>query len=190
MRPLVERFINLFDPKEKEKYADEVWNMLQKSYEKVGGLHGSGFNSKEDMIKNMPFWKLAKKNGKIIAVSLYKDKEGRKRVASGTDGTDEGKDQLELIGKEDLTQERAFAEVSSASLNFMLRRWKGSDITKYMILPQDAEKILKTKLEYPVPDDDSEVQAHPELKKFFYRREIGGKSHTKLMIGKPGKKIY
>jgi hypothetical protein len=189
MRPLVERFVNLFDTKEKEKYADEVWNMLQKSYEKVGGIHGSGFNDKQDMIKNMPFWKLAKRNGKLVAVALYKDKQGRKRVASGTDGTPEGKDQLERIGREDITQERAFAEVSSASLNFILKRWKGLDITKYMTLPRDAEKILGVELEYPVPDDDQEVLAHPELKKYFYRRQIGGSLHTKLMIGKPGQKM-
>jgi hypothetical protein len=189
MRPLVERFINLFDPKQKQEYVDVVWDILQKSYQKVGGIHGSGFNSKEDMINSMPFWKIAKKNGRVVAVALYKDKGGRKRVASGTDGTADGLNQLELIGREDLNQERAYAEVSSAALKFLLKRWKGSDITKYMILPQDAEKILGAELEYPVSDQDPEVVAHPQLKKYFYSREIGGKPHTKLMIGKPGQKI-
>lgn len=187
---LVERFVNLLTPKKKEKYADEVWNMIQNAYKKIGGIRGSGFRSKEDMIDNIPFWKVATKNGKVVAVAMYKDKGGRKRVASATDGTDEGKDKLEMIGKEDLSQERSYAEVSSSSLKFLLRRWKGpKDIKDYMILPQEAEKVLGEKLKYPVPDNDPEVIAHPELKKYFYQREIGGHYHTKLMIGKPGVKL-
>lgn len=187
---LVERFVNLFTPEKKEKYADEVWNMIQNAYKKIGGIRGSGFQSKEDMINNIPFWKVATKNGKVVAIAMYKDKGGRKRVASATDGTDEGKDKLEMIGKEDLSQERSYAEVSSSSLKFILRRWKGpKDIKDYMILPQEAEKVLGEKLKYPVPDNDPEVIAHPELKKYFYQREIGGHYHTKLMIGKPGVKL-
>jgi len=187
---LVERFVNLLTPEKKEKYADEVWNMIQNAYKKIGGIRGSGFQSKEDMINNIPFWKVATKNGKVVAIAMYKDKGGRKRVASATDGTDEGKDKLEMIGKEDLSQKRSYAEVSSSSLKFLLRRWKGpKDIKDYMILPREAEKVLGDKLKYPVPDSDPEVIAHPELKKYFYQREIGGHYHTKLMIGKPGVKL-
>lgn len=187
---LSERFINLFDPEKKKQYADEVWNLIQTSYQKIGGIKGSGFNSKEDMIKNIPFWKLAKKDGKIVAASLYKDKNGRKRVASATDGTDVGKDQLEILGREDLTRERAYAEISSSSLNFMRRRWKGKrPFEDYIIPPEKAEKILGDNLVYPVSDDDPEVQRHPDLKKYFYQRNIGGHYHTKLMVGTPGLKI-
>lgn len=187
---LVERYMNLFSVEKKKQYADVIWDMLQNAYKKIGGIKGSGFASKEDMINNIPFWKVATKNGKVVAVSLYKDKNGRKRIASATDGSDEGKDKLEAMGREDLTQKRSYAEVSSSSLKFILRRWKGpKDIIDYMILPQDAEKILGEKLKYPVSDDDPEVIAHPQLKKYFYQREIGGHYHTKLMIGTPGKKL-
>lgn len=184
MNLLVERFVNLFTKDEKQKYVDQVWDMLQKSYAPLGGIHGSGFESKEDVINKIPFWKVAKTNGRVVAVALYKDKSGRKRVAGATDGTQEGKDKFEQMSKSDIAQERAYAEISSKSLNFILKRWKGSDITKYMVLPKDAEKVLGAELTYPVPDDDPEVLAHPELKKFFYQRDIGGKLHTKLMIGK------
>ena len=181
---LLERFINLFDDKEKQKYANEVWELLQSSYKKIGGLKGAGFNSQEDMIKNIPFWKLAKKNGKIVAVAMYKDRQGRKRVAIATDGSQEGKDQLEIITREDVTSKRSFAEVSGSSLNFILKRWKGGDITKFMYTPQEVQKILKDdEIHYPVSDKDHEVIAHPELKKYFYQRDIGGHLHTKLMIG-------
>lgn len=187
---LIERYVNLFDPEKKKAYADVVWDMIQNAYKKIGGIRGSGFSSKEDMIKNIPFWKVAKKDGKVVAVALYKDKGGRKRIASATDGTEDGKEKLEIMGRDDITRQRSYAEVSSSSLKFILRRWKGpEDITKYMILPKDAEKILGDELKYPVSDDDPEVVAHPELKKYFYQREIGGHYHTKLMIGTPGMKL-
>lgn len=187
---LVERYVNLFDPEKKKQYADVVWDMIQNAYKKIGGIRGSGFSSKEDMIKNIPFWKVAKKDGKVVAVALYKDKGGRKRIASATDGTEDGKEKLEIMGRDDITRQRSYAEVSSSSLKFLLRRWKGpEDITTYMILPKDAEKILGDELKYPVSDDDPEVVAHPELKKYFYQREIGGHYHTKLMIGTPGMKL-
>lgn len=187
---LIERYVNLFDPEKKKAYADVVWDMIQNAYKKIGGIRGSGFSGKEDMIKNIPFWKVAKKDGKVVAVALYKDKGGRKRIASATDGTEDGKEKLEIMGREDFTRQRSYAEVSSSSLNFILRRWKGpEDITTYMILPKDAEKILGDELKYPVSDDDPEVIAHPELKKYFYQREIGGHYHTKLMIGTPGMKL-
>lgn len=187
---LSERFINLFDPEKKKQYVDLVWDLIQSSYKKIGGIRGSGFNSKEDMIKNIPFWKLAKKDGKIVALALYKDKNGRKRVASATDGTEEGKNQLEILGREDLTRERSYAEISASSLSFMKRRWKGSlPFEDYIISPEKAESILGDELIYPVSEDDPEVQRHPELKKYFYQREIGGHYHTKLMVGTPGLKI-
>jgi hypothetical protein len=182
MSLLSERFINVFDNKEKEKYADTVWDMLQSSYKSIGGLKGSGFESKKDMINSIPFWKIAKKNSKIVAVSLYKDKSGRKRVASGTDGSKEGKEQFERMTREDMEQERAYVEVSSKSLTFIVKRL-GSKLEKYIIKPEEAEKILKVKLVYPVPDTDPEVESHPNLKDFFYQRKLGEKLVTKIMIG-------
>lgn len=79
---LNERFINALpnDDDIKQKFADQVWDVLQYSYRELGGLKGSGFNSKEDMIKNIPFWKMVTKNGVVHAVVMYKDRGGRKSV--------------------------------------------------------------------------------------------------------------
>ena len=71
----------------KRKHVDAVWDMLQHSYAKIGGIHGSGFSSKEDMIAKIPMWKIGKTGGRVNSVVLYKDKEGRKSVAAGTDGS-------------------------------------------------------------------------------------------------------
>ena len=42
----------------REKWVDQAWEMLNKTYAPIGGIKGSGFSSREDMIKNIPFWKL------------------------------------------------------------------------------------------------------------------------------------
>lgn len=63
---LVEHVENLSSSEAKEKYVDEVWQILQDSYKYCGGIHGSGFKSKQDMIDNVPFWKLQKKGGKNL----------------------------------------------------------------------------------------------------------------------------
>lgn len=54
-------------------------------------MHGSGFNSPEDMVRNVPLWKLSVKDGVVTGAALYKDKDGRKRIAIATDGSDHGK---------------------------------------------------------------------------------------------------
>lgn len=71
----------------KEKYKNEVWDLIQDSYSAIGGIKGSGFSSPDDMIENIPFWKVYTKNNKVLMVVLYKEKSGRKLVALGIDGS-------------------------------------------------------------------------------------------------------
>lgn len=40
---LLEHYVNLLTRAEKEKYADEVWDMLQKAYEPIGGFYSIYF---------------------------------------------------------------------------------------------------------------------------------------------------
>jgi len=186
--PLNERILNLFnkDTEKREEYAEEVFNLLQLSYKSQGGIKGSGFKSPEDMIKKIPFWKIVRKDGKIVAGVMYKDKGGRKSVASFTDGTSIGKDALIDIKKDDFN--RAFVEMSGRALGFSKKILGLDHILKYAKTPEEASKILGTELQ-PVPDDDENIKFSPELKDYFYQREIGGKLHTKIMIGTSGKKI-
>ena len=46
------------DDADREKYAPAVWDLIQQSYAKIGGIKGKGFSSPDDMIMSIPFWKL------------------------------------------------------------------------------------------------------------------------------------
>lgn len=83
-----ERFINMFvgDEQLKKRYQKQVWSLIQNSYKSIGGIKTSGFES-EDSILDIPFWKLAVKSGKVEALVMYKDKDGRKSVAVASTGS-------------------------------------------------------------------------------------------------------
>jgi hypothetical protein len=160
--------------------------MLQTSYAPIGGLKGTGFNSPQDMIDNIPFWKLVRKDEKIVAAVFYKDKQGRKSVAACTDGSKEGKTALASIKKEDF--DRAYGEVSDRMLMFLKKNLPPEYFKKYVISYAQATKLSSDELRVP-PKNDHEIQQHPDLADYFYQRKIGGEWHTKLMMGTPNKTI-
>ena len=187
---LQERFKNLLPhhEDEKTKHAGHVFDMVQKAYHSIGGIHGSGFKNPDDMVKNIPMWKLhTDSTGKVRGVALYKDKTGRKRVAMASDGSDEGKAGLSNIIKGDISQKRSHAEISGPSLSFHKKQI--GDIRPHALSRAEAQKAMPgERLGVPHPNDP-ELLRHPELKNHFYTRNIGGETHTKLMVGTPGKRI-
>lgn len=186
---LQEKYLNMLpgDEAEKKKHAQEVFDILTKSYESQGGLKSGGFENPQSMVDNIPFWKVHKNgSGQITHVILYKDKLGRKPVALGTNGTKEGKNWLAHTMKRELG--RGHMEVSGNALNFYKR-------SVGPILP-DAHTREQVRQMYPDeeirdPDpNDPEVLAHPELANHFYQRKLGdGEWHTKLSAGTVGNKI-
>jgi len=184
---LVERFVNLLgDDPEKDKYVDVVWDMITKSYARIGGIQGKGFSSKEDLINNIPFWKLVRKDGDIVAGAFYRDKAGRKRVAVATNGTDTGKVALASIMANDF--DRAYFEVSDPSLGFMIKQVGLDFVQGYARSVEQAQQISGDELQAP-PADDPHVVKYPSLANNFYQRDIGGHMHTKIMLGTTGNKI-
>lgn len=184
---LVERFVNLLgDDPEKDKYVDVVWDMITKSYARIGGIQGKGFSTKEDLINNIPFWKLVRKDGDIVAGAFYRDKEGRKRVAVATNGTDTGKVALASIMANDF--DRAYFEVSDPSLGFMIKQVGLDFVQGYARSVEQAQQISGDELQAP-PADDPHVVKYPSLANNFYQRDIGGHMHTKIMLGTAGNKI-
>lgn len=160
---LIERAINLFDPQEKEKYADEVWNILQSSYAKLGGFKSAA--NVEELIQKTHLWKLIKRDGHITAVGIYRDMMGRKSIASGTNGSDQGKRDYLMIKSEDLRFHRAWAEVSGP-----------------------AEKMLARSGAKPIPNTFAGVLTGKDITElnpdgFHYTRRISGEPYEKVIYG-------
>jgi len=191
---LDESFVNLIgDDPRKQQYADQVWDVLQRSYAPIGGIAGSGFNSKQDMIDNIPMWKMDVHNGKVYAVIMYKDKGGRKVVAGGTDGSARGKRKYVDIVKNEL--KRAYGEKSKAALGATIKLY-GDDIEQFMMTPQQASSAIKKDV-VPLtqykgkldPADKLTATRFAKYRRYMYLREIGGKMHLKIMMGTPGRGI-
>lgn len=174
---ITETIVNLFSEKDKEKYADQVWDILQKSYASIGGIKGNGFKDKDDMIKNIHMWKLFKRGPDVKAVIMYKDKSGRKKVAIGTDKSDDAKTMLANMIKDEYTLGRSYGEISGKALSFTIKILGKEFLQKIAIPVENVKKILI----------DDEIVA---IDKFNYKRKIGGSWHEKIMLGNPNAKFY
>lgn len=174
----------------KKKYQQDAWDILQQSYSQIGGIKGSGFNSPDDMLK-IPMWKMAIRDGKLRAVVMYKDKNGRKSVAIGTDGTPEGKWFVADIFKADL--KRSYGEKSKAALGSMMKLVPWPALISFVKKPAEAKSLLKKdvtplksvpKSEWP-EDAVETLKKYPMLIDYGYLREIAGKPTFKVMFGTP-----
>jgi hypothetical protein len=175
-----ESIINLFqsDIKMKLKYGNRVLELLRKTYEPIGGIKGSGFSNVDDMIKNIPLWKLAIKNNVVICCVMYKDKSGRKMVAIATDGSSESKVELKQILKNEFT--RSYFEVSGPLLKYIFKTFDESFIHGFVLSPpHGADKST----------DEEYTKRYPSLAKYFYQRKIGYVNITKIMLGTKNKTI-
>jgi hypothetical protein len=171
----------------KEKHAEQVHGLLHKAYEHIGGLHGNGFKDHHDMVKNIHMWKVHHTAGHVHAAVMYKEKHGRKMVAFATDGSDKGKAALAKNLKHDIVHKKAHMEVSGPALHFLKKQIP--DIHKHVMSHADVKKVNPGEKIRKAPADDPEIARHPELKKHFYQRQIGGEWHTKLALGSTGNTI-
>ena len=162
---LTEKYINVFNPNDKQKYVDEVWNVLQRSYAPIGGFLSA--SNKNELIDDSWLWKIVKKDNKIKAVSIYKDKFGRKSIASGTDGSVEGREYVKQIMRDNMkfSNTNAWAEVSGAP-EYLLLKFGGKKIPNKYAAKITGKQIISL-------NDDG----------FHYTRMIAGEPHEKIIIG-------
>ena len=160
---LTERYITLINPEDRSKYSSVIWDMLQQTYAKLGGFKSA--KSADELIQETDLWKMVRKNGKIVAASLYKDKYGRKCIASATDGTPEGKAALMQLWLEDTKQNRAWGEFSGPSEHIKLKQGIKPIPNKYV-----ADILNK-----PI------VSLNPDG--YHYTRMIAGEPHEKILAG-------
>lgn len=154
----------------REKHRHAIHNIIRDSYKDIGGYGGQGHGTKDesDAIHadiNDSAIKAVVRQGKVTAATLYKNKHGRKNVALGSDGTDQGKRDVKKTSLEDIEKKRAWGEYSGNAEK--MKRAQGAPI----VHPKHAEKLTGKKAT-PV---DSE----------YYKREIGGHEHKKIMLGHP-----
>jgi len=167
--------INPSHEEHREKHRQEIHDIIHKSYSdpRIDGYggHKSGSKEESDAIHHditHSLIKAVKRDGKITAVNLYKKQHGRKSIASGTNGTVQGKKDWKKTKIEDHEQKRAWGEVSGSAEH--LQRKIGVPV-----IPSNRAGELLNKGVTPHKDGE------------HYDREIGGKVHTKVMMGHPKK---
>jgi hypothetical protein len=172
---LMEHVLSIgFNPEQeplREKYRQQLIDILHNSYKEIGGYGGFTSGSPEEYADinndistlNM---KAMRRKCKITAVILYKDRYGRKAVGIGTDGTRQGKVDYGRMTREDHAQQRSWAEVSGAPE--IIQKKMGSPV-----VPNTHAAKLTGK----------NVELDPNGT--HYSRKIGTDSHQKVIMGHP-----
>jgi hypothetical protein len=174
---LAERVINLWTPEQKAKYADVVWDMLDRSYQKMGGFKSAA--NVDELIDTPGLWKIVQRGNKITALGIYKSSEkttNLKSIAAATEteldpeknlyvATQQGKKDLMMIKGEDIKFERAWVEVSGPAEKLMARMGAKPIPNKYAEF-LTGKKILEL-------DSDG----------VHYTRLIQGEPHEKMIVG-------
>jgi hypothetical protein len=156
----------------RSRYTDEIAELLLRTYSTLdGGYAGMGVGTsaeREAVLGDISssMIKVVTRDGRVSACTLYRDKFGRKSIASATDGSTQGKLDLRMIKSEDHREQRAWGEVSGA-MEHMAKKMGVPSI------PASEVPSLTGK----------EVTPHPDG--VHYDRRIGNDIHTKMAIGYP-----
>lgn len=164
-------------PKERQPYAKQVWDMLQRSYAKIGGFMSAA--SPEELVNTPGYWKLIRRDGRITAVNIYKksDKTNNyKIIASATETSDhpetgaikatpQGLSDYNMMKNADIKTGRSWAEVSGPVEKMMLRAGAKPVSNQYAGFLTGKEIISLN------PDG------------YHYTRLIQGEPHEKVIYG-------
>ncbi len=160
---LLETYVNLWGKEEITKYIDEIWEIMQFSYRNLEGGFATA-STKEELINKAHFAKLVRRNGKIVAAKLYSDKHGRKGIATGSDGSELGKQAVYSMIREDMKLGRSWSEVSGSPERLALH-YGGIPVPNEL-----AEKFINK----PILSREGDG--------YHYTRKIGDKVHTKMIV--------
>lgn len=156
----------------RQKYRDQIHDVLHKSYQKIGGYsdQGSGTDAERkaihaDIDDDNNVIKATRRGDKITHATIYKKKSGRKLIATGTDGSEQGKKDFYKNAGEDHTHKRSWAEVSGGPEKAM-RKIGVPEIPSGKMGKLTGKKVK-------------------EVGNNRYTREIGGKEHEKIGMGHP-----
>lgn len=173
--------LHIVTSEDKQELSQHVFAFMSKAYEYLEGGFLS-FDSLDDLIDNSLYWKIVYSGSldnikdfemnKCLAMTLYKQKAGLKRVASGINKFIKDKNiKIQMLSgykkliKDDFKY--AWAEVSERAENFMMSLGGSS----YIIDPNKVQKVFPNVL-FQIDED----------KKHYYR-ELGGKMLRKIAVG-------
>lgn len=178
-----EHFETLFnsDINKRKQYAKQVYDMVVKAYEYLGGL--AGCKSYEDFQKQYVhdernknlMWKLVRRGDTITACKIYGlNSLGRKSVVMASLDTEQGKNDLNKILSEDykMTDRHAWSEASGKALGKALNMG-AIPLPNHMLSSLLPKKLKNGEIEFI------------ENENYFYKRLIKGEWHTKMLIGQP-----
>lgn len=153
-----------------QKYAKEVWDILEKSYAYCGGM--AGMRDVQQLIDDSDMWKMTRRGGKINSVICYSGKRGgRKMCYLGSDRTEQGGKDLKKMWEEDgkMKDRQSCGEFSGKAVSTGLKQGM------FPIPANFAKQIMHDKRFLDYKEDG-----------YFYTRLIGGNPHTKIMMGNFG----
>lgn len=177
--PLADGIYEFEDRNEIKKYSSIVWDIMQKSYSKLGGF--KSYKSKEDMENLVSLMVICVLNKQVVASAIYRDDLGGQKLnGCGTiDGRLESKKMLKQVIQNDIQhfQKWHWVEVSYP-LEEWFKEFNGSPIPTQLVaslLHKNKRKIL------PLNDG------------VHYKRQIGKDSEnlvTKVIYGFKDKSTY
>lgn len=174
-QPINEAFVNIFkrDLDLQDMYGQQVCDIITAAYAAIGGNTDASTLTVDGLKASFPMWKLYVSGGVVKFVMLFKDRQGRKLTALGTDGSREAS--LMLRKQLPKLMDTAYGELSGDAL----RLFKIALKTRF----QDHQ-IPNTEVAGILNIDPSEIELHPDG--FSYTRNIDGKRIEKQMIGTHG----
>ncbi len=187
------------DIKLKRLYGKEVYRFLYEKYKSCGGIDkGKGFKNENDMISNIPIWRLRIIKNRVVSVMMFKVKKYGKKMVAYTCADELSSDERQSDFNYMLN--KSYAELSDALLVTILRMFS-QHLHHYVL---KAEHLMKDKVIYPLKKYCSEKsipksserlflkikKQWPELLKYCYIRKIGNENKLKVLMGAPEKSYF
>lgn len=175
--------MDLTTTERKAPYRDLVWDMIQTTYEPLGGFKSSHARDPQHFLENTELWRLETRGDDIIAVAVYRLLFGRKAIGGASNGSKEGKKALLRASLRDFQIEAYWGEISGVFEDAYMKRIPIGDtglarLTSAFLGPymhnSQAEALIERKIH--VLDDDG---------MHYHRRLCDGTMVRKMIAGKP-----